>query len=210
MAVVTKDSAGLSSSELTRERIIAAAARAFADHGFSGATLREIGDAADTHFQLIRHHFGSKEQLWESVVEELSRRSQEAGLHHEQAISALDPRDQLKAQVRALVAHQVENPELNMILLRESMKGSERYRKVYDPHVRRFATLAEKFLGRMQRAGVIRDDIPLQDLALVFRGALDYRLLANVESEMYTGRKNASQEVIELHASAVAKLLLKD
>jgi len=210
MAVTSKDSAGLSGSELTREKIIAAAAKAFAEHGFSGATLRDIGDAAGTHFQLIRHHFGSKEQLWETVVAELSRRAQEVGLHHEQAISALAPRDQLKAQVRALVAHQIENPELIKILMRESMKGSERYRKVYDPYVRRFATLAETFLGRMQREGVIRDDIPLENLAMVFRGALDYRLLAREESELYTGKENSLPESIEEHADAVAKLLLKD
>ena len=210
MAVTSKDSAELTGGDLTREKIIAAAAKAFAEHGFSGATLREIGEAAGTHFQLIRHHFGSKEQLWETVVGELSRRSQDAGLHHEQAISALAPRDQLRAQVRALVAHQIENPELNMILMRESMKGSARYRKVYDLHVRRFATLAETFLGRMQREGVIRDDIPLEDLVMVFRGALDYRLLARVESELYTGKKHSSPEVIEQHADALAKLLLKD
>lgn len=210
MAAISRQDVERSSGDETRERIINAAAAAFARDGFSGATLREIGEAAGTHFQLIRHHFGSKEQLWESVVEELSRRSQEAGLHHEQAITGLALRDQVKAQVRALVAHEVANPELHVMLMRESMKGSDRYLRVYDRYVSRFASLAEAFLGRMQQEGVIRDDIPLKDLVLAFRGALDYRLMAATESELYSGVKNSSPEFVERHADAVAKLLLKD
>jgi hypothetical protein len=109
-----------------------------------------------------------------------------------------------------MVAYQVENPELNLILMRESMKGSERYRRVYELYVSRFSTLTASFLGRLQREGVIRSDIPLEDLVLIFRGALNYRLLARIDSELYTGKENASPEVIRRHAEALAKLLLLD
>ena len=193
-----------------RERILRAAAEAFSEQGFSGATLRDIGDAAGINFQSIRHHFGSKEVLWESVVETLSRRAQEAGLHHEQAIGALPLKDQLRAQVRALVAYQISNPDLNRILMREAMKNSERYRKAYPRYVARFLELTGDFLGRLQQAGIIKNDIPLEDLVFLFHGALNYRLIAPADSEYYTGKSIDTPEVIEHHADALAKLLFAD
>jgi len=197
-------------NEDIRERILATAATAFADHGFSGATLRDIGQTAGINFQSIRHHYGSKDQLWEAVVETLSRRAQEAGLHHEQAIGALPLKDQLHAQVRALVAYQVANPDLNRILMREAMKNSERYRKVYPRYVARFLELTSNFLGELQDAGVIKQDIPLQDLVFLFHGALNYRLIAPADSEYCTGKPIDSPEIIEHHADALTKLLLAE
>ena len=196
--------------EATSERILLAAAGAFADKGFSGTTFREIGEAAGINFQSIRYHFGSKEKLWEAVVEKLTLRAQEAGLHHDQVIAALPPREQLHAQIRALVAYQVANPDLNRILMREAMKNSERYRKVYQTHVSRFNELTGGFLRRMQKEGVIKSDIPIDDLVFVFRGALNYRIIASADSEYHTGKSVNSPEFIEQHAIAITKLLLAD
>ena len=209
--VANPDSEALrTSAEDTRERILIAAAKAFSDQGFSGATLRDIGETAGINFQSIRHHFGSKEQLWEAVVGMLSRRAQEAGLHHEQAIAALPLKQQLRAQVRALVAYQVANPDLNRILMREAMKNSERYRKVYPLYIARFVELSGRFFGRLQSAGVIKPDIPLDDLVFLFQGALNYRLIAPVTSELYTGKPIDLPEVIDQHADALTNLLLAD
>ncbi len=47
----------------TKERILAAAARVFADKGVDAATLREITDAAGTNLASVNYHFGSKDEL---------------------------------------------------------------------------------------------------------------------------------------------------
>jgi AcrR family transcriptional regulator len=197
-----------SAAEAVRERIVGAAAKAFANQGFNGSSLRDIGAAAEVNFQSIRYHFGSKEQLWATVVATLSRRAQEAALHHEQAIAPLPPHEQLRAQVHALVAYIATHPELERILLREAMKNSERYRQAYAAHTKVFYELAGKFLGRLQKLGVVKPNIPLTDLVFAFRGALHYRLLAPADSEQQTGRSIADPQIIEQHAAAIAKLLL--
>ena len=86
----------------TREQILQSAAQCFAECGFEGTSLRNIGEAAGINFQSIRYHFGSKEDLWEAVVASLSHQALEAGIHHEQATVALQPKDQLRAQIRAI------------------------------------------------------------------------------------------------------------
>jgi AcrR family transcriptional regulator len=48
----------------TREAILASARRAFAEHGYDGAGVREIAKGAGVTAMLINRYFGSKEQLF--------------------------------------------------------------------------------------------------------------------------------------------------
>jgi AcrR family transcriptional regulator len=53
----------------TREAILAAAARAFAEQGYPRTTLRGIAKDAGVDTRLVSHYFGSKQELFVSVVE---------------------------------------------------------------------------------------------------------------------------------------------
>ena len=52
----------------TRERILDAAEKLFADHGFEGASIRAIVDDAKVNLASIHYHFHSKEALLEAVL----------------------------------------------------------------------------------------------------------------------------------------------
>jgi TetR/AcrR family transcriptional regulator, regulator of cefoperazone and chloramphenicol sensitivity len=52
----------------TRQRILEAAGRVFAEKGFRGATVREICDLAVANIAAINYHFGDKEKLYLAVV----------------------------------------------------------------------------------------------------------------------------------------------
>lgn len=51
------------SSEQTRARLVEAAREVFAQHGFQGATVREICRRAEANVAAVKYHFGSKEDL---------------------------------------------------------------------------------------------------------------------------------------------------
>lgn len=53
----------------TRERIMAAALRIFAERGFDAGTVREITEAARVNTAAINYHFRSKEELIRQVFE---------------------------------------------------------------------------------------------------------------------------------------------
>ena len=52
----------------TTERIMDAAERLFADHGFEGTSIRDIVEAAQVNLAAIHYHFRSKEALLEAVL----------------------------------------------------------------------------------------------------------------------------------------------
>lgn len=56
-----------------RARILAAAARLFAERGLAGVGLREITAAAGTNLAAVNYHFGSKEKLLEALFAQRAR-----------------------------------------------------------------------------------------------------------------------------------------
>lgn len=55
--------------ERTRERILNAGKRVFTDKGFEAASVSEIARRAGVSKQLVHHHFGTKEALFQEVHE---------------------------------------------------------------------------------------------------------------------------------------------
>ncbi|MEN8181657.1 MAG: TetR/AcrR family transcriptional regulator [Myxococcota bacterium] len=57
----------------TRERILDAAERLFAEQGISGTPLRALTAEAGVNLAAVHYHFGSKERLLDAVVERRAR-----------------------------------------------------------------------------------------------------------------------------------------
>jgi AcrR family transcriptional regulator len=94
----------------TREAILAAASRQFADHGYNRASLRGIAAEAGVDQKLIAYFFGSKQQLFVAAV----------GLPLNPAevlpaILAGDPAT-LQERLAALLTQVLEQPELHQRL----------------------------------------------------------------------------------------------
>src|SRR3990167_10529329 len=62
----------------TKDRILGAAEELFAQHGFSGTSLRQVTSRADVNIAAVNYHFGSKENLVNEVfrrrLDELSQK----------------------------------------------------------------------------------------------------------------------------------------
>lgn len=55
-------------SAQTRERILDAAEKLFADRGYDGASIRDVASEAGLQIHSIGYHFGPKESLFDAVV----------------------------------------------------------------------------------------------------------------------------------------------
>lgn len=192
----------------TRLRILKAALRVFAEYGYEGASIRAIGEAAGVGFQTIPYHFSNKETLWEQAI---AHAVEEAGATIKAAATSLDllaPEDKLRLQVLTLMRLTAQQPDLTRAVFREAMKDSPRYRRVFDQTSLVLFTEIRTMLTDAREAGIIKNDIDIENLVFIVHGALFTRVLAPAESERITGKSMKDHSVIDEHAQTIVQLLL--
>jgi AcrR family transcriptional regulator len=69
-------------SDITRERILKAAQRLFADHGYKDTSVRAIVTRARVNQAAINYHFGGKDGLYREVLRATIRALTENQLAH--------------------------------------------------------------------------------------------------------------------------------
>jgi TetR/AcrR family transcriptional regulator len=111
-------------SEKTKVRILTSALKIFARKGFYSANLRDIAAYAGTSLNLIRHHFGSKDDLWKAVVDD---RVLIHANHLRQILkeaNSTDPVALLKLFITAFISFTAKNADLAKISLSNYDKNS--------------------------------------------------------------------------------------
>ncbi len=106
-------------ADATRARILAAAKAEFAANGLGGARVDEIAARAEANKRMIYHYFGSKEDLFQAVLEEawLGIREAEQAL----ALDHLSPKAALEKLVRFTWGYYLENPEFITLVNSENL-----------------------------------------------------------------------------------------
>jgi AcrR family transcriptional regulator len=112
-------------SEKTKERVLTVALEVFARAGFASANLRKIAELAGTTHSLIRHHFGSKEDLWRAVVDYGLQLHIDSLKEVNKSLDSSDPVEIYKRFITAYVAIVAKHPELSQILNYESNRSRE-------------------------------------------------------------------------------------
>jgi len=151
------------SSDLTRERILAAAERLFAEHGADGVSMRNIASAAGVTLALISYHFHSKAELYHGVfrfrIEPLSR-VRLARLAEVMGRPARQRRveDVIDALVRPMLESRTGTRFLGQLIARELADPASRRRgitrKLLDPVSRAFLAALEALLPGRSRADI--------------------------------------------------------
>ena len=97
------------SGQVTRSKLLRAAAEAFAEHGFAGASLRKIQQAAGVNSATNHYHYGSKAALYHGVVRESLGTIIPARIRMMGAVEqSLSAADRLRAYLRAYMLPHLE------------------------------------------------------------------------------------------------------
>jgi TetR/AcrR family transcriptional regulator, fatty acid metabolism regulator protein len=159
-----------------RERILAAAERIFARHGFFAAKVSDVAKEAGVADGTIYLYFKNKDDLLISLFE---RRMQQVNQTLRAATSKVkSPREQLRAFVKTylqLVADEPTAAEVLTIELRQSSKFMKEYE---NPEFADFLRLLGGIISAAQDKGEIDSSIPAHVAARMIFGMLDELALA--------------------------------
>ncbi|GAA3779738.1 TetR/AcrR family transcriptional regulator [Plantactinospora mayteni] len=151
-----------------RQQIIDEVLAVYDRLGFEGTSLRAIGEAIGVTHPVLKHHFGTREQLFIEVLREYDRRFLDAPYDGDGTFVDLIHRSTehsmrvpgLMALLNSMVAHALE-------------AGNDRSRAHFSE---RYADLRGKIVTLLEEgraAGTVRSDIPLEEAASLVLAAAD-------------------------------------
>src|SRR6516162_5211612 len=120
-------------SEITRERILKAAERLFADRGYEETSIRVIVAKARVNQAAINYHFGGKDGLYREVLRTAFRALTERQLAHAQEMKGMSRENALAEFIRHQLHPLGERGELSRhlrIFNWEAVRPTAVYRKL--------------------------------------------------------------------------------
>lgn len=159
-----------------RERILDAAERVFAKHGFYNARVAEIARDAGVADGTIYLYFKSKDDLLISLFESRMERVN-------QTLAAAiapgtDAPDKLRRFIRAYLELIAENPPVAEVLTVELRQSSKFMKEYSNPRFAEFLRMVGAVVEEGQREGTIDASIPAPMAARALFGCLDELALA--------------------------------
>jgi AcrR family transcriptional regulator len=186
--------------EVTRERILDAAERLFAERGFEGATLRDVAARVGVRNPSLYNHFDSKEALYAAVLERGVGPVLRA-LSTFVARGGADPSAVVASMMELLAAR----PNLARLVQHEALAGGQRLspllREWVVPVLARGQQMAQASAGDSWRA----EEIPLLVLAM-YQVVVGYFTVAPLYREL-SGEDLLSPEALARQTRFVTELV---
>jgi TetR/AcrR family transcriptional regulator len=153
----------------TRRRLLSAAIRLFAKHGFHAVSVDEIVALAKVNKRMVYHYFGSKDALFEAALVEVYGRIESIEFH---AIElGQTPREKLARLLESYFDFLDAEPEFTRLLQWENLEKGRHLRKenhllTKNPFFARFRGIVEDGMA----AGEFRQDLDIPHLLIHFIG----------------------------------------
>ncbi|MGL6209262.1 MAG: TetR/AcrR family transcriptional regulator [Paracoccaceae bacterium] len=198
-------------AEATKARILDAAKKEFARNGLGGARVDVIADKARANKRMIYHYFGSKEGLFQTILEnayvDIRSAEQKLNLDH------LEPAAALERLVRFTWDYYLKNPEFITLVNSENLHRAKHLKKseVVKVYSRRFVSMVGTLLDRGVAAGVFRPGIdPVQlniTIAAIGYYYLTNRFTGSIVFEKDLMAKDALQDRLQFNIDTILRLV---
>ncbi len=151
--------------------IIDAALEVFREKGYANARMADIARRAGVSYGLVYHYFGSKEVLFDIIVE-----SWWSDLYAmmEREIGSGDPvHDKLVHIIEFFLETYGTNPNLMSIFVSEVCRSSVYHTQEGLSRFLKFFSLCEQIMLQGQQAGYLSTEVPPHHLTYIFYGAIE-------------------------------------
>ena len=176
--MATTDKPRQRDAKATRTRILAAAKKEFSKNGLGGARVDEIALRAKANKRMIYHYFGSKEELFKTVLEAayVDIRAAEQKLE----LADVPPVEALEKLVRFTWEYYLKNPEFITLVNSENLHRARHLKEsdVVRAISRKFVSMVSELLERGVATGDFREGIDPAQLNITI-AAIGYYYLTN-------------------------------
>lgn len=164
-----------SKSDVTRMRILDAAARTFRRKGYAATTLNEIASAADMQAGSLYYHFASKDELLEEVLDIGANKVNDAIKESQERLPPdASHRDRIRAAVDAHLTMLLKHCDYTSVNIGIFAQIPEEIQQRHLPKRDTLAAQWRRILTRAQKAGALRDDVDLSMVRMLLLGALNW------------------------------------
>src|SRR4051812_24015069 len=105
-----------------KEHIMNVAIELFGEKGFEGASIRDIAARADVNVAMVNYYFGSKEKLFEAIVE-YKAAYMRGKMDEIEADTKMSEIEKVDLIIENYVAKILSNPSFHRILHQELLMG---------------------------------------------------------------------------------------
>jgi AcrR family transcriptional regulator len=163
--------------EDVRARIFDSALRLFSQRGYAATSLREVAEDAGASKPMIYYYFGSKEQLYGSIVQEILEEMASAIRHR---LTAADsPRERLLEFCRAYLEYFMTNEDVIALVLREVFGLGDAMRRFSETLGEQVRRPLDEILADGMASGAFQAD-HVGRCATAVTGVLNMFILAHV------------------------------
>jgi len=153
----------------TRRRILQAAIKLFAAHGFHAVSVDQIVGKARVNKRMVYHYFGSKDALFEAALAEVYQRIETIEFHAVER--GRSPREKLSRLLESYFEFLDHEPEFTRLLQWENLEKGRHLRK--ENHLLSKNPFLERFRAIVQdgvASGEFRRDLDVTHLMIHFIG----------------------------------------
>ena len=181
--------------------IIDAALNVFREKGYANARMADIARRAGVSYGLVYHYFGSKEVLFEMIVE--SWWSALYAMMEKEIASGEDIRDKLVNIIEFFLSTYGQKPNLMSIFVSEVCRSSVYHTEEGLSKFLKFFNLCEQIMVQGQESGFLLKDVPPHHLTYIFYGAIETFI-----SVMVLGKEPLTKKRHERATSSILQVFI--
>lgn len=189
----------------TRNALLDTAIATFSTRGFDGISIRQLEEQAGVKRGLVAYHFGDKDELWREAANRLFGELAEDFLARLDTLSEVAPVEAARGIIRAFVRFSASRPELNRMMMQESVADSWRVAYIVNDKI---TPLLDTMYEMMPEAAALLWGDRDPHRYYLFVGASAFVFSAEQECKQLFGVDPRDDDFVERHVDMVVKLLM--
>ncbi|MFQ3227398.1 MAG: TetR/AcrR family transcriptional regulator [Pseudomonadales bacterium] len=191
-------------TELARAKMVAAATPMFSQNGYDATSVREIEVAADVKRGMLVYHFGTKEQFWKAVADNIFNLIADQRKARVSVLPDMAEREGIAMIIRFHVRASAQHPEISRLLAQEARQQSWRIEYLVQTHIKPGSEYMKQYVSKAlsltEREFAHWYYIMVSACATIFSFEPECNLLFGFES--------LEDTVIETHGNMLVDMLL--